>query len=364
MNCAPVMSVCLETVRFNASQVASLAGRVGVSIWGVTKGLCGEPSLARAMVDGGCEAIGDSRVLNLAHMKAAGVDAPMYLIRIPMLSEIPWMLEVADGCLVSSLETLEVIEGHCAAQRRVFQVVLMFDLGDLREGFMPQMAEDVGRFCSSLSWVRVIGVGTNLGCFGGVLATRVNQLELLDVASVVRRESGFDVPLVSGGGTLALPLLETGQMPQGVNNLRVGEGIILGTDSTNGRDVPYLRQDGVELAAQVVELRRKPSVPRGELGRDAFGQVPSFVDRGERLRAILALGRQDTRPEGLTPLNDGVLILGASSDHMICDVEDASHVSLGGTLRFRPNYGAMLQGATSPYVRKEFLDGAGGLEAP
>ncbi|MCX7829149.1 MAG: alanine racemase, partial [Thermanaerothrix sp.] len=331
------------------------AASLGVSVWGITKGLCGEPKVARAMLDGGCSALGDSRLSNVEKMRAAGIEGPFFLIRIPMLSELDRMIHLTEGCLISSLEALEVLEGCCALERKPFRVVLMFDLGDLREGFLVEDAPKVGDFCASLSWVKVEGVGTNLGCFGGVLATRDNQLELLEVARVIRERSGFDVPLVSGGGTLALKLLEDGSLPAGVNNLRIGEGIILGTDSTGMRDIPYLRRDAVKLIAEVVELRRKPSVPRGEVGRDAFGNVPVFEDVGERLRAILAVGRQDTRPEGLTPLDAGVRILGASSDHMVCDVEDAAGVSMGSRLAFRPNYGAMLQGATSEYVVKQYL---------
>lgn len=351
----PVLSVDLDLIRFNAHRVCSMAAAAGVSIWGITKGLCGEPGVALAMLEGGCSALGDSRLQNFEKMRRAGIEGPFFLIRIPMLSEVDRMVQLADGCLISSLETLEVLEGRCALERKPFRVILMFDLGDLREGFMVEDAPKVGDFCASLSWVKVEGVGTNLGCFGGVLATPANQTELLEVAKVIREASGFDVPIVSGGGTLALKLLEDGTLPSGVNNLRVGEGIILGTDSTGMRDIPYLRRDAVKLIAEVVELRRKPSVPRGEIGRDAFGNLPVFEDLGERLRAILAVGRQDTRPEGLTPLDERVRILGASSDHMICDVEDAPDVSMGCKLSFRPNYGAMLQSATSEYVVKEYL---------
>ena len=147
-----------------------------------------------------------------------------------------------------------------------------------------------------------------------------------------------------------LKLLEEGTLPRGINHLRVGEALLLGTDSTGMRTIPYLNQETMEIRAQVVELRRKPSVPRGTVGVDAFGAVPSFEDRGNRRRAILALGKQDVRLEGLTPLEPGVEILGGSSDHLVCDVEEVPALQLGDVLTFRPNYGAMLAAATSPYL--------------
>ncbi len=94
-------------------------------------------------------------------------------------------------------------------------------------------------------------------------------------------------------------------------------------------------------------------MPSGKKGQDAFGVVPVFVDRGTRRRAILAIGRQDVDPDGLTPLDEGVTVIGASSDHLICDVEDVGdRVKVGSVLSFTPNYSALLRLSTSPYVQK------------
>ncbi len=103
----------------------------------------------------------------------------------------------------------------------------------------------------------------------------------------------------------------------------------------------------------MVECRVKPTLPRGLIAQDAFGRVPAFVDRGPRLRAICALGRQDCVPEGLTPLAPGVEVLGASSDHLLLDVEDMPcPLRVGDTLSFLPGYGALRAASTSPYVAK------------
>ena len=351
----PELRVYRERMRSNVAEVVRRCAAAGVRVWGVTKGLCGHPEVGRLFLEEGCAGLGDSRVRNLRRLREAGVTGPLHLIRIPMEQELEELVEVADGALVSMGETLEALEDLCARKGKPFRVVVMVDLGDLREGFLPEEMEALGRRCASLRAVTVEGVGTNLGCFGGVLATPENQAELLEAADRFRTASGQPAPLVSGGGTLTLKLLEEGRLPAGVNHLRLGEAFLLGTDCTGMRDIPYLAQDTMELRAQVVELRRKPSQPRGLIGADAFGQIPSFEDRGNRLRAILALGKQDVRFEGLTPLDEGVQVLGGSSDHLICDVEEAPSVRLGGVLRFRPNYGAMLAAATSPYVDLQVL---------
>jgi Predicted amino acid racemase len=105
-------------------------------------------------------------------------------------------------------------------------------------------------------------------------------------------------------------------------------------------------------------LRNKPSKPIGTIGADAFGKVPVFEDRGRRLRAIAAVGKQDAKIDGLAPLDPGVTVLGASSDHLTLDVEDCpTRPVLGGVMRFTLDYGAMLALTTSPYVEKVHSQG-------
>ncbi|HNT56115.1 MAG TPA: alanine/ornithine racemase family PLP-dependent enzyme, partial [Anaerolineaceae bacterium] len=113
------------------------------------------------------------------------------------------------------------------------------------------------------------------------------------------------------------------------------------------------RQDTFKIYAEVVEVERKPSVPIGNRGQDAFGGSPEYVDRGIRRRAICNIGRQDVVVDGITPEDPGIIVLGGSSDHLILDVEEAqTPVELGDEVAFYPNYGALLAASTSPYMQK------------
>lgn len=86
---------------------------------------------------------------------------------------------------------------------------------------------------------------------------------------------------------------------------------------------------------------------------DAFGNKPFFEDRGMRKRAIVAAGKQDVRPDGLTPIDDKLIILGASSDHMIVDITDSKNkYSIGDSIEFLLDYGALLGASTSEYINK------------
>jgi predicted amino acid racemase len=352
---APTLRINLEKIRNNTRELARRCKEHGIHLAGVTKGVCGFPEVAFAMIEGGCTSLFDSRVANLRRLKEAGIPVPLHLLRIPMLGELEEVIELAKGTLVSMTETIERLDLLCGQRRRELEVFLMVDVGDLREGIWPDEMERFAQVLRRSQWVRCIGIGTNLGCFGGVLPTPLNLTRLVELKGELERLLALPVPLVSGGGTSSLYLLEEGCMPSGVNHLRIGEAILLGRDVSRNRVLPGMHRDAFLFEAEIIELRRKPSVPIGTIGADAFGNVPVFKDRGVRLRAILAAGRQDVVPEGLFPTAGGVHVLGASSDHLLLDVEDMVPAPrLGDVLSFEMSYGAMLAAATSPYVAKRF----------
>ncbi len=338
----------------NVRTVASRCSQEGITLWGVTKGVCAHPGIAKIMVRNGCRGLMDSRLRNLKSLREQNLEVPLWLLRIPMPSEVEQLVQYADGAVVSMGETLHLLDEACerSQRRHPFEVMLMVDIGDLREGIWPDEVDALAEVFNACPRIRCVGVAANWGCYGGIIPTRENEKLLISVGRLLEGRLGQPLAYYSGGNTSALSLLEKGELPSRINHLRVGEGVLLGTDVTNMRTFSWLRQNTMEFQAEIVELRRKPSIPLGKQGADAFGNVPQFEDKGIRLRAIVAAGRQDTRLEGLTPLDSGMKVLGASSDHMILDVEEADSLKVGDSISFRPDYGAMLQGATSAYVEK------------
>jgi predicted amino acid racemase len=343
-------------VRENTIEVLRRAGNLGIEVYGVTKGFCADPAVARAMVEGGCRVLMDSRVRNLRRLREAGFRETLLLLRIPMLSELEDLVEVADGTVISMPETVLALEKAAAAAGKFMDVMVMADVGDLREGLWPDEMEAMGKVLASCRRVRCMGVGTNIGCFGGVLPTVENMNLLVECRDRLAEGLGSPVEIVSGGATSSLELVDNGLMPRQVNNLRIGEGLLLGHNTSRMQAIPGLHRDAFVLEAEIVEVRTKPSKPIGLIGADAFGKVPVFEDRGRRLRAVAAVGKQDAKIDGLTPLDPGVSILGASSDHLTLDVEDCpERPVLGGIVRFTLDYGAMLALTTSSYVEKTYV---------
>jgi predicted amino acid racemase len=110
------------------------------------------------------------------------------------------------------------------------------------------------------------------------------------------------------------------------------------------------------MICEVVEIKEKPSLPIGEIGMDAFGNVPKYEDKGILKRAIVGIGKQDIDIEGIVPIDSDIEILGASSDHMILNVSNSKQCyEVGDKVEFLVEYGGLLTSCTSKYVHKELV---------
>jgi predicted amino acid racemase len=349
----PALYIDTEKIRHNTRVVASMLGRQGMRLVGVAKVVNGLAAVVRAMVEGGAAAIGDSRIETLRRIRESGYTGETVLLRAPSPSRVGEAVQVADVSLNSDPVTVRLLGDAALRLGRRHRVVLMVDLGDLREGVLAERVVGVATQIAQAPGVELAGIGTNMACYGGVIPTRDKMETLLEVKDNVEHALGRPLQCVSGGNSANMPLVLRGEMPRGVTELRIGESVLLGTEAVERTAVPGCHLDVFRVAAEVIEVQEKPSVPFGRVGQNAFGVVPTFEDRGWRRRAILAIGRQDVDPDSLRPLDSGVIILGASSDHLICDVEDCERdVKTGDVLTFVPGYSALLRAATSPFVQK------------
>jgi predicted amino acid racemase len=294
------------------------------------------------MLAGGVTMLAESRLKNVKRLRDAGIDVDIMLLRLPRLSEVNEVVRLTQVSLNSQVETVRALSRAAQAHGVTHQVMLMVETGDRREGVMPSEAMSVAREMLTPPGIELVGIGTNVSCIGGVLPTQENTQLLVDVTEDIERTLGIQFRVVSGGHTASLALIERGEMSSRVNQLRIGEGILLGVDSAGNWPLPCPYQDAFSVVAEVIETDIKPSLPEGPITVDAFGRTPSWKDLGPRGRAILAIGEQDLRIDGLRPKQPGVTIVGASSDHLVVDVTEADPpVHLGEELEFDPIYAAV-----------------------
>lgn len=350
----PALKIDLAKLESNTKLLAEKCDAFGISISAVTKVFCGIPEVALAMVKGGATYLADSRIENLKKLKDLNV--PKMLLRIPMLSQIGEVLEYADISLNSEYEVIRAISDEAIKRGKIHHIILMVDLGDLREGVWADDAIEYAGRILELKGIKLLGIGTNLTCYGAVIPKVDNLSRLVDIAHSIEERYKTKLSIISGGNSSSLYLIEQDSIPKGINHLRLGESIVLGNETAYSSRIEGTYNDCFKLCAEIIELKEKPSVPIGEIGVDAFGNKPTYVDRGIRKRAILAVGRQDVRIDGLTPTDETLIILGASSDHMIIDITDSAYkYSIGDIIEFTLDYGALLSASTSDYVNKVII---------
>lgn len=355
----PVITIDKAKLEHNARTLSEMLSGQGMRLVGVAKGVCAHPAVVEAMVSGGVAAIGDSRIDNLKKIRENGYQGETILLRAPGHSQCDEAVLYADTSLNSEITTAKLLGEAASKAGKTHKVILMVDVGDLREGVMPDRAAEVAAEFDRITGIHLAGIGTNMACYGGVIPTAEKMRLLLQVKNEAEQRIGRPLQRVSGGTSANISLVLEGQMPPGITELRVGEGILLGTEAVERKPIPGCFRDAFLLKAEVIEVQTKPSKPIGEIGQDAFGNVPVFEDRGFRRRAILSVGQQDLDPGALFPRLRGVEILGASSDHLICDVDQAGYpVNTGDILEFSLSYGTLLRAFTSPFVTKEVLEGA------
>ena len=350
----PKVVVDLEKIEENTRLLVEKCKKSDMDVMGVTKVFCAFPEIAGAMVKGGISYIADSRITNLKKLKDYNV--PKVLLRLPMQSEAEELVDLVDISLNSEIETIRIINESALKAGKVHKIILMMELGDLREGILPEDIKIVLDEVVKLENIKVTGLGVNLTCYGGVIPSENNLGELVELSKMIERDYGIKLEIISGGNSSSLYLIDEGKVPTGVNNLRLGEAIALGRETAYGERVAGANTDSYILQAEIIELKSKPSIPRGVIGMDAFGNKPQFEDRGIRKRAILAVGRQDIDPDGLIPKDPNIVVIGASSDHLIIDVQESTNdYKVGDILSFELEYGALLKIMTSEYISKDFL---------
>lgn len=339
----PLLEIDLDKLKHNLAALNERCQSCSVEVVGVIKGFTALPEIVRTYTECGIRCLASSRIGHLRALCASGVKCERFLIRIPMRSELREVAAYADMSLASDLETLRMLHAECARQGRRHKVILMLDLGDLREGFwgVEELLAAALVVERELDWLELAGVGTNLGCYGSVAATPEKMNELVEAAETVERAIGRKLQYISGGASTSVHMVLDGTLPERINQLRVGEFALLG--GIFGCYPETMYKDVFTLHLEVVECREKASYPQGELTVDAFGKTRTYTDRGMRRRALCAAGRVDYGdPFDLTPRTAGVEVLGASSDHTILDVEDAPDVRVGDTLAFDIGYGSLV----------------------
>lgn len=327
--------------------------------WGiVSKLLCGNEIYLKEIIALGTTEIHDSRVSNLKKIKQLAPDIQTVYIKPPAKRSIDEIVEFADVSFNTEIYTIKLLSEAAQKQNKIHKIIIMIEMGDLREGVM---GEDLINFYGeiiNLPNIEIRGIGTNLNCLNGVMPTQDKLIQLSLYKQLIEAKFGITIPWVSGGTSVAVPLILRNARPMAVNHFRVGEALFFGKDIFTGLTIEGMHDSVFKLFAEIIEITEKPDVPTGELGENVAGNVGSkdeYADlNNSSLRAILDIGLLDMQPQYLEAVDPHISIFDASSDMLVIDITNsATKYSVGDLVTFKIKYMGALYLLNSDYIEKQ-----------
>ncbi len=349
----PSLSINLRIIENNTRELVQLCCNKGIIPVGITKLVEGSEPIVRAMIFGGIQTIGDTQIQNLMKLK----DLPIrkMFLRRPLLSEVEGVVYHADISLHSDRAVLEALSQAAIKANKRHEVIIMHDLGELHEKtFDDSKTEELAELVLMLPGLTFVGIGSHLECYHEVESTTDSGTLPVHQEEHTEWGSYCDLDAISGAGVTGIVLMMPREGTPRFNQLRLGASLIMG-EGLNNESIIDISQVPMYLQAEVVEIKEKSSIRLHSIELDTLDNEFYFTDRGARLRALCAIGEQDVDISQLTPVDDGITIVGSSHNCLILDITDAtSCYQVGDALSFYLTYNGALQCITSEYIHKRY----------
>lgn len=325
--------------------------------WAVVgKLLCGNEVFLKELLTLNPKQICDSRVSNLKMIKKLNSSIETIYIKPAPNGSIDEIVEYADISFNTELETIKLLSDEALKQNKVHKVVIMVELGELREGVLRDDLIDFYQQVFELPGINIIGLGTNLTCMYGVLPNNDKLIQLTLYKELLELKFNKSIPYLSGGASVTIPLVLNGTIPIALNHFRIGETLFMGTNAYDNTAYSDYKQNVFLLHAEIIELHEKPMMPDGEIGLKMTGEKVELDPEWENsvnYRAIIDLGLLDIEEDHITPINQKTTFVGSSSDMMVIDLgENPDNLKVGDTITFHMNYMGILRIMNSNYVDK------------
>lgn len=331
----------------------------GIS-WGVvSKILCGNELYLKELISLGVDEIHDSRISNLAKVKEINPAVQTVYIKPPSKRNLSKMVRYADVSLNSELDTIKWISEEAVLQGKKHKIIIMVETGDLREGVMGDYLVDFYSKIFELPNIEVIGLGTNLNCLNGIMPSADKLIHLSLYKQIIELKFNKNIPWVSAGTSVTIPLMLNKQLPKGVNHFRIGETLYFGLDLFEEKVIDGMHGDVFELFAEIIEMQEKPLLPSGTLAANPQGktlEIDQSLYGQSSFRAILDIGLLDVDPKYLIADDLEFGILGASSDMLILNLgKNPENYSVGDLIKFKLKYMGALAILNSDYIEKKVV---------
>lgn len=306
--------------------------------------------------------IGDTRLSNLRKIRKIKPDIVTMYIKPPSTRYTTSVVEFADISFNTNYTTIVSLNQEAKKQKKIHKIIIMIEMGELREGVMGENLVEFYSRVFNLSNIKVIGIGTNLGCMYGIEPTYDKLVQLSLYKQLLEAKFKKIIPLISGGSSITLPLVGTGKRPKAINHFRIGEAVFLGTSPLNNKKFRNLSNDAFNFRANILELEKKVTTPIGKTSDSRVGHVAELKENNSpqrSYRAVLDFGKLDVDSSSLVPKNKNVKFVGITSDMTVFDVGSnekqtgkVKKYKEGGKIYFKPSYMSVARLMNSKFIEK------------
>ncbi|TNE55216.1 MAG: alanine/ornithine racemase family PLP-dependent enzyme [Bacteroidetes bacterium] len=309
--------------------------------------------------------IGDSRLTSLKNLKAVNPEMRTIYIKPPAKIYASEVVRYADISLNSSFSTIKALNEEARKQGKVHQIIIMIELGELREGVKRSDIMAFYEKVFDLPNIEVIGLGSNLGCMYGIEPTYDKLLQLSLYKELISARFQKELSLVSGGTSITLPLIENKTVPKEINHFRVGEAAFFGLSPLNNEKFINLNTDTFEFQANIIELEEKKIIPDGVISDGHVGQTAELTEEDvsqTSYKAILDFGLLDLDKEDIESTDPDLTFVGITSDMIVVDIgknrdgKGKVRYQIGDKISFKPNYMAVARLLNSKFIDKVFIN--------
>ena len=150
----PRIVIDAKKLKHNMDALIAMGHEQGISIGLVSKCVCADAPIIELMNQTEADFIADSRLLNLKNIKT---EKPKYLLRIAQACEAADVVAYSDISQQSELSTVNLIAEEAARQNKRHRIVLMVDMGDLREGVFYKNQEELLRIANAVKEAEMLG---------------------------------------------------------------------------------------------------------------------------------------------------------------------------------------------------------------
>lgn len=348
-----------EKLNHNFEFLKEMFGKNNIQ-WGVvSKLLCGNKAYLKVLLDMGVDEVHDSRISNLRAIKQINPEVQTVYIKPPPRRSLRSLVRYADVSFNTDYDTIRAISDEAVRQDTKHKIIIMIEMGDLREGVMGDLVVDFYASVFKLPNIEIIGIGANLNCLNGVMPSHDKLIQLSLYKQLIEATFKRKIPWVTGGSSITIPLLMKKMLPQGINHFRIGETLYFGNNLVTEKTIKGMKKDAFTLYAEIVELLEKPKVPIGELGTNLAGEEYEINERDygkTSYRALIDVGLLDVEPKHLFPIKKGLEVTGASSDMLAIDLgSNRMKLKSGDLVGFHLDYMGVLSILNSNYIEKRIV---------